>query len=64
MDGLTLSEMSKKLKIPINTLRQRITRLRIKPKTQEAIYDYCILDKLKSVPGKGRPPKKQTEKTK
>ena len=61
MEGLTLSEISEKLGITVNTLRQRITRLGIKPLTQEAIYAPEVLDILRSVPGKGRPPKAKTE---
>jgi len=60
MNGLTLSEMSKKLGVPVNTLRQRLSRLGIKPISQEAIYAPEVLDKLRAVPGKGRP-KKATE---
>jgi predicted ArsR family transcriptional regulator len=62
MNGLTLSEMSEKLGIPVNTLRQRITRLGIKPVTQEAVYAPEVLNILKTVPGKGRPPKKPVKK--
>jgi len=57
MNGLTLSEMSKKLGIPVNTLRQRIRRLGIKPLTQEAVYAHDVLNTLKSVSGRGRPKK-------
>ena len=60
MNGLTLSEISKELGIPVNTLRQRITRLGIKPLSQEAIYPPEVLDILRNVPGKGRP-RKTTE---
>ena len=56
MNGLTLSEMSEKLGIPVNTLRQRITRLGIKPISQEAVYSKDTLEKLKNVKI-GRPPK-------
>jgi predicted ArsR family transcriptional regulator len=61
MNGLTLTEISENLGISVNTLRQRITRLGIKPKSQEAIYDQKVLNILKSVPGKGRPPKPKPE---
>jgi len=56
MNGLTLSEMSEKLDIPVNTLRQRITRLKIKPISQEAVYSNNTLEILKSVK-MGRPKK-------
>ena len=57
MNGLTLSEISKKLGVPVNTLRQRVTRLGIKPISQEALYAPEALDILKAVPGRGRPKK-------
>jgi predicted ArsR family transcriptional regulator len=62
VEGLTLSEMSKNLGIPVNTLRQRITRLGIKPLTQEAIYSPEVQDMLKNV-RMGRP-RKTPEPTK
>ncbi len=58
MTGLTLSEISEKLNIPVNTLRQRIRRLGIRPLSQEAVYAPEVLDILKSVPNPGRPPNK------
>lgn len=57
MNGLTLSEMSKKLDVPVNTLRQRVTRLGIKPISQEALYAPEVLDILRNTPSKGRPKK-------
>jgi len=60
MNGLTLSEISERLNVPINTLRQRITRLGIKPLTQEAVYDFNVLDVLQSVK-MGRPKKAEKE---
>jgi predicted ArsR family transcriptional regulator len=56
MDGMTLSEMSKELNIPVNTLRQRITRLGIKPLTKEAIYSRADFERIKDV-AMGRPKK-------
>jgi hypothetical protein len=56
MDGMTLSEMSKGLNVPVNTLRQRITRLRIKPITKEAIYSRADFEKIRNVE-MGRPKK-------
>jgi len=58
--GITLSIISKELKVPVNTLRQRVTRLGIKPITQEAIYAPEVLEKLRSVPGRGKPKKLET----
>jgi hypothetical protein len=45
------------LNVPVNTLRQRVSRLGIKPISQEAVYAPEVLDILKAVPGKGRPKK-------
>jgi len=64
MNGFTLSEISKRLGVPVNTLRQRVTRLGIKPISQEAIYAPEVLDILKAVPGKGRPKKNEITKPK
>ena len=61
MNGFTLSEISKRLGVPVNTLRQRVTRLGIKPISQEAVYAPEVLDILKAVPGKGRPKKTAPE---
>jgi len=58
--GITLSEISKELNVPVNTLRQRISRLGIKPITQEAIYAPEVLEKLRNVPGRGKPKKQVT----
>jgi len=58
--GITLSEISKELNVPVNTLRQRISRLGIKPITQEAIYQPEVLEKLRNVPGRGKPKKQMT----
>ena len=57
MEGITIFEMSNKLGISSNTLKQRITRLGIKPLTKDAIYDKSVLEVLKNTPGKGRPKK-------
>jgi hypothetical protein len=62
MTGLTLSEISKELGIPVNTLRQRITRLGIKPMTKEAIYSPDVLDILKSTSNPGRPKKPEADR--
>jgi hypothetical protein len=58
--GITLSEISKELNVPVNTLRQRISRLGIKPITQEAIYAPEVLEILRNVPGRGKPKKQVT----
>jgi len=64
MNGLTPSEMAEKLGIPVNTLRKRITRLGIKPLSQEAVYDFDVLEKLRNVKPKGWPKKQPAEKAK
>lgn len=51
--------MSEKLGVSVNTLRQRITRLGIKPITQEALYTYETLNILKNIKI-GRPKKEAT----
>jgi len=61
MQGLTLSEISKKLNVPVNTLRQRITRLGIKPITKEAIYSESVLPLLANIK-MGRPKKAPDKK--
>ena len=64
MEGLTILEMSKKLGISSNTLKQRITRLGIKPLTKDAVYDKSVLEKIRNVKSVGRPPKAAPETTK
>ncbi|MCL2410061.1 MAG: hypothetical protein FWC97_00315 [Treponema sp.] len=54
---MTLSEISEKLDVPVNTLRQRFTRLGIKPLTKEAIYAPEVLDILRAVPKPDHPRK-------
>jgi predicted ArsR family transcriptional regulator len=57
MEGMTITEMAKKLKIPPRTVERRIQRAGIRPLTKEAIYPPDTLDKIKEVK-MGRPPKK------
>jgi len=56
MKGLTPSEMAEKLNISVNTIRQRIQRLGIKPISQEALYPVETLKILEGVK-MGRPKK-------
>lgn len=61
MYGFTLSEISEKLGIPVNTLRQRMTRAGIKPITKEAIYSESAIEAIRVVNPVGwpkKPPKK------
>jgi predicted ArsR family transcriptional regulator len=60
MTGLTLSEISEKLDIPVNTLRQRMTRLGIKPITKEALYSESVITILENVK-MGRPKMPETK---
>jgi predicted ArsR family transcriptional regulator len=61
MNGLTITEMAKKLGITYLTAKQRLLRLGIKPVTKEALYDESALEAIRNVPGKGRPPKTKPE---
>ena len=63
MTGITLSEISEKLNIPVNTLRQRMTRLGIKPITKEALYSESVLPILANIK-MGRPKKAVPEPAK
>jgi len=62
---MTLSEISKKLNVPVNTLRQRMLRMGIKPITKEALYSESVLPLLSNIK-MGRPEKAKptTPKTK
>ena len=60
MQGMTIDEIAKELKVPWKTAHKRITRLGIKPISYKALYDPAILERIRNVPGKGRP-KKQAE---
>jgi hypothetical protein len=60
-DGLTINEMAEMLDLPRNTVVQRLHVAGIKPITKEAIYDKSALEAIRSVPGKGRPPKAKPE---
>jgi len=56
MEGLTISEMCEKLKLPYKTVEGRIQRGRFKPLTKDAIYSKDVLQKIKNVK-MGRPKK-------
>jgi DNA-directed RNA polymerase specialized sigma24 family protein len=58
MEGLTLTEMSNILGLPPKTVERRIQRAGLKPLTREATYASEVLEKIRNVPGKGRPKKK------
>jgi len=56
MTGLTTSELAELLKLPIETVRRRLTRAGIKPITHEAIYPPEALDLIRNAKV-GRPKK-------
>jgi hypothetical protein len=58
MEGMTISEMAKELKIPRDTIKMRLHRANIKPFSQEALYTRADLEKIKNVK-MGRPLKKK-----
>jgi hypothetical protein len=57
MEGLTIDEMCKILKLPFKTVEARIQRAGIKPITRQAVYPPETLEAIRNVPGPGRPPK-------
>jgi orotate phosphoribosyltransferase-like protein len=57
MEGLTITEMSKILKVSPDTVLKRLQRAGIKPITREVMYDKSALEAIRNVPGKGRPKK-------
>ena len=57
-----MKEMADILGIPVKTVNMRLFRQGIKPITKDAIYDKHALKDIKSVPGKGRPPKPDIKK--
>jgi len=56
MEGITIDEMSKLLKLPEKTVAIRIHRAGIKPITRQAVYPLDTPDKIKDVT-MGRPKK-------
>jgi hypothetical protein len=56
MEGITVDEMSRLLKLPPKTVAIRIHRAGIKPMTRQAVYPFDTLDKIKDV-AMGRPKK-------
>jgi hypothetical protein len=57
MEGMTVSELARELKISVDATRKRIETAGIQPITREAIYDREVLERLRNV-RMGRPPKK------
>jgi hypothetical protein len=60
MEGITIDEMSKLLKLPPKTVAIRIHRAGIKPITRQAVYPLKTLDVIKDV-SMGRPKKLKAE---
>jgi hypothetical protein len=56
MEGITIDEMSRLLKLPPKTVAIRIHRAGIKPMTRQAVYPPDTPDKIKDVT-MGRPKK-------
>jgi len=57
MEGYTKAEMADMLGIPEETVNMRIFRQGIKPMTKDALYDKTVLEAIRNVPSRGRPPK-------
>ena len=65
MEGITIDEMSRLLKLPPKTVAIRIHRAGIKPMTRQAIYPLDTLDKIKDViMGRPKKPVPEPELTK
>jgi hypothetical protein len=60
MEGMTVSELAKELKISIDATRKRIETAGVQPITREAVYDPKVLEILRNV-RMGRPPKAKPE---
>jgi hypothetical protein len=56
MEGYTASEMAALLNLPLQTVKTRLFRKGLKPKTHESLYDKSVLDEIREAP-MGRPPK-------
>jgi hypothetical protein len=57
----TIPDIAKELEITYLTAKQRLLRAGIKPAAKDAIFPRSVLEKIRNVPGKGRP-KKAAEK--
>lgn len=54
---MTIDEIADELGIPWKTAHKRIETLGIKPLSYKALYDSSVVEQIRNVPGKGRPPK-------
>jgi predicted ArsR family transcriptional regulator len=59
--GITVAEMAAELGIKPNAVYQRLYVAGIKPITHDALYAPEALEKIRNVPGKGRPRKEKPE---
>jgi hypothetical protein len=57
MTGETLTEIANALGISIAATEKRLQTQKIKPITREALYPTGTIDRIRNVPGKGRPRK-------
>jgi hypothetical protein len=63
MEELTAKDIAALLGIPLETVKSRLKRKKIEPVRYvgpTGIYDPSVVDKIRAVPGKGRP-RKQAE---
>jgi hypothetical protein len=64
MDELTVKEIADFLGIPMETVKSRIKRAKIEPVRYvgpTAIYTPEVMERIRNVPGRGRPPKAAPE---
>jgi len=59
VNGFTIQELSKKLKISERAVYQRLHALGIEPLTRQAVYPESSLDAIKTVSKGGRPKKEK-----
>jgi predicted ArsR family transcriptional regulator len=55
---LTMLEIADNLGITYLAAKQRLLRAKMKPIIKEVLYEKSVLETIRNVPGKGRPPKK------
>jgi enhancing lycopene biosynthesis protein 2 len=61
VQGLTAREMAKELNISLEATRARLSRGRIKPLLDEAVYPFSALESIRTMSKVGRPPKRKPE---
>ena len=61
MNGLTISEMAEKLKLPRDTVRRRLLRAGCRPFSHEALYTEDDFEAIRNAAPPGRPPKAKPE---